>query len=232
MKAGHAMREVRGERTIWAAAIGLALVLVAGVYAGLSLLPEEGLTIEGIKTTVLGWGKWGVVGSMALMVIHSFVPFPAELVACANGMLYGPVWGTVITWSGAMLGAFTAFGISRWLGRPFVNRMIAAKQWHYVDDWAAREGWQVLLVSRFTPVIAFNLVNYAAGLTGISWWTFTWTTGIGILPMTAIMVVLGDNLERLPWWSWALLLASGLLVWLVLQRLVRRGQTHEGPSGS
>ena len=44
--------------------------------------------------------------SCLLMVLHSFVPFPAEFVAMANGMLYGPIWGTVITWSGAMLGAF------------------------------------------------------------------------------------------------------------------------------
>ena len=55
------------------------------------------------------------------MVLHSFVPFPAEVVAMANGMLYGPLWGTLITWVGAMLGAYLAFGLARWLGRPFVT---------------------------------------------------------------------------------------------------------------
>ena len=35
------------------------------------------------------------------------------------------------------------------------------------------------LFSRFLPVISFNLINYAAGLTAISWWTFSWATGIG-----------------------------------------------------
>jgi uncharacterized membrane protein YdjX (TVP38/TMEM64 family) len=31
------------------------------------------------------------------MILHSFVPFPAELIAIANGMLFGPVWGTLVT---------------------------------------------------------------------------------------------------------------------------------------
>ncbi|MEE8392980.1 MAG: redoxin family protein, partial [Rhodospirillales bacterium] len=45
-------------------------------------------------------GAWGVGASIGIMVLHSFVPFPAELVAFANGMIYGPFWGTVITWTG------------------------------------------------------------------------------------------------------------------------------------
>ena len=42
------------------------------------------------------------------MVLHSFIPFPAEFLAIANGMVFGPVLGTVITWSGAMAGALLA----------------------------------------------------------------------------------------------------------------------------
>ena len=122
---------------------------------------------------ILSWGVWGVFGSICLMILHSFVPFPAEFVAFANGMTYGPLWGTAITWSGAMLGAWIAFGLARKFGRPFVERMVAKRHWHHLDDWAAKEGWQVVLVARFIPVIAFNLINYAAGLTRLTWWQFT-----------------------------------------------------------
>ena len=41
-------------------------------------------------------------------------------------------------------------------------------------------------------MISFNLINYAAGLTAISWWTFSWATGLGILPLTFLMVAGGD----------------------------------------
>ena len=100
--------------------------------------------------------------------------------------------------------------------------MVAKRDWVVLDDWAARNGWQVVLVSRFIPVIAFNLINYAAGLTRLSWWRFLWTTGIGILPLTILMVVMGDNIESLGWESWLLLLFGGLILWFVVRPKLRR----------
>jgi uncharacterized membrane protein YdjX (TVP38/TMEM64 family) len=67
-------------------------------------------------------------------------------------------------------------------------------------------------------VIAFNLINYAAGLTKVSWWTFLWTTGVGILPLTALMVYMGSHMRSLSWeWllatSAACILVMGLAHW-------------------
>jgi uncharacterized membrane protein YdjX (TVP38/TMEM64 family) len=71
------------------------------------------------------------------------VPFPAEFLAIANGMLYGPLWGTVITWSGAMLGAWAAFGLTRFFGRPFVVHMVTRHNRQDLDAWAAVQGAQL-----------------------------------------------------------------------------------------
>jgi uncharacterized membrane protein YdjX (TVP38/TMEM64 family) len=200
---------------------GFALIIVLAIV-GFSLDWVEGLSINAFVEIIRSWGMWGVLGSVALMMIHSFVPFPAELLACANGMIYGPIWGTVITWTGAMLGAVIAFGLARQLGRPFVQRMVAKQNWATLDDWAAVNGWKVVLVSRFLPVIAFNLINYSAGLTRLTWWQFIWTTGIGILPLTVLMVVMGDNFESLGWESWIFLLIGGFVLWLVVRRKVSK----------
>ena len=86
--------------------------------------PGSSFRPSAVEELIASWGMWAVAGSIMLMVLHSFVPFPAELVAIANGMLFGPVWGTLITWTGAMLGAYLAFGLARWLGRPFVGQMV------------------------------------------------------------------------------------------------------------
>lgn len=208
-------------------AVGLTVVVASGLlWMGLS----EGFSVAYVEETIISWGGWGVAGSIGLMVIHSFVPFPAEFVAFANGMIYGPFWGTVITWTGAMLGAFVAFGLSRLLGRPFVEAMIAQKNWQMVDRWTEQQGWQILLVSRFLPVIAFNLVNYGAGLTRVSWWTFTWTTGLGILPLTTLMVMMGDHLDSIGWQAWVLMLAGGVALWLLVRlrfRLIPARQRDE-----
>lgn len=199
---------------------GLA-ILAAALVVGFGLDWGRGLSMEAFVDTIRSWGMWGVLVSIGLMVAHSFVPFPAEFLACANGVVYGLLWGTVITWIGAMLGAALAFGLARKLGRPFVARLVSKRDWSTLDDWTAEKGWQVLLFSRLIPVIAFNLINYAAGLTRVSWWQFLWTTGIGILPMTALMVALGDNIESLGWEIWLLLLIGSLLLLLLLRRVLR-----------
>lgn len=178
-------------------------------------------SVRGTEELIRSWGAWGVAGSIGLMIAHSFLPFPAEILALANGMVYGPVWGALITWTGAMIGAVTAFALVRALGRPVVRALLSHKHLHTLEHWSRERGGQALLVSRLIPVIAFNLINYAAALTEISWWTFLWATGLGILPLTIILAVLGDNVLAMPLWAWLLLGAGTVFAWVLL------GQWHK-----
>lgn len=214
------------------------LLLLVVVLDWLALLDSGPLTLDEISLApeafvelIRGWGAWGVAGSMGLMVLHSFVPFPAECLAIANGMVFGLLWGTVITWSGAMLGAWLAFGLARLLGRPFVSRMVPARHWQRIDDWSGDHGWSALLVARLIPVIAFNLINYAAGLVRVSWWTFTWTTAVGILPLTVLMVLLGERMATMPAWAWVGLVLFAFVLWRLLHRF-QRAATPETESVS
>ncbi len=219
-------------RVAW---LGLFLLGVALIAGALYIGTQTGFSAKGIEVTIQSWGAWGVFASIGLMILHSFVPFPAEFLAIANGMVYGPLWGTVVTWTGAMLGAFLAFGLARALGRPFVAMLVARKDRHLLDELVATQGGRLVLISRFVPVIAFNLVNYAAGLTRISWWTFAWATGIGILPMTTLMVVMGDRIETLAWQMWLLVGAGALILWFAFHHYfwpVRTSKSQDRPASS
>ena len=204
-------------------ALMVTLTIVGGAVLGFFLVDQmEGeISVRAFEDVIRSWGHWWVLASIDLMVLHSFVPFPAEFVALANGMLYGPVWGSVITWVGGMLGAFLAFGLSRAFGRPFVETIMARRHWQRLDDWTGEHAAQMVFLARFLPVISFNLVNYAAGLTRISWWTFGWTTGLGILPVTISMAVLGDQARSMSWYWWFVLLAVAGFGWLAIQRGLR-----------
>jgi len=207
--------------------LGLALIDMVLNRQGLLLNWWPHFSLDEVLQFIRDSGPWGVIVSLGLMVIHSFIPFPAELVAIANGMIYGSFWGIVITWSGAMMGACVAFALARKLGRPFVIKFLDQHQQGKLDVWVQHYGTGSLLFSRFIPIIAFNLINYAAGLANVGWWTFLWTTGLGILPLTIIMVIMGDQIHTLPHSVWSILLVIGLLIWLMIHHWSHRYSREE-----
>ena len=213
-----------------ALAAGLVLLIVAGLAAWY-LWPREfsvgrDFSIEGTVAQIRAWGQWAALGSIVLMVVHSFLPFPSEIITLANGMVFGPVWGSAISWVGAMLGALSTFGLVRLLGRPFVFRMLSEYQLRRLSEWSSVQGGAALLIGRLIPVIAFNLLNYAAALTGISWWTFIWATGLGILPLTVLLNVFGASILTMKAWNWVWLLLGAILIvgWLLAKLRARRKQ--------
>ena len=109
--------------------LGLALIDMVLNRQGLLLNWWPHFSLDEVLQFIRSSGSWGVI------VIHSFIPFPAELVAIANGMIYGSFWGIVITWSGAMMGACVAFALARKLGRPFVIKFLNQHQQDKLDVW-------------------------------------------------------------------------------------------------
>jgi len=218
---------VEGRRAAFAAVILAILLIATAIGAWLWLrsrgIDPTGMSAADVESLVKGWAPWTWLASIALMVLHSFVPLPAEIIALANGMLFGPWWGVVVTWIGAMLGAVLAYGLARALGRPAVRGLVPARHWARLEAIPVRAG--PLLVIRLMPVISFNLVNYAAGLLGVPLWRFLWTTALGILPIVVTMVVLGRELMAAPWWVWsAFALACVLLLGLLRLARVNTGE--------
>lgn len=224
-------------RMPWLKALGIA-ILALGILAGFVTLWRMGsdwllgidLSPAGIERLAAGWGAWAPMASILLMIAHSFVPFPAEAIAVANGMLFGPVYGTLVTWLGAMAGALLAYGIGRWLGRAAVERLVPARLHGELDRWSGYVRPGTLLAARLIPVISFNLINYGAGVAVVGLWTFLWTTALGILPLTILSVLIGHGAlgwSPVAWLVVALGVAATLLAIRGLAGRWRR-PTHGG----
>ena len=195
--AGRRSERTSAFRQFLALAALLTIVLLGLILA----LAHESILIhtDHLGAWIESLGSWGMLVIVALMVVHCFVPFPAEILALCAGAIFGTVVGTALVWTGAMIGAALSFGLARLLGRAAVVRLLSRSQTVSLDAWVADQGPVTLLISRFVPIIAFNLINYAAGLTQVSWRTFLWTTAIGILPLTTLMVYLGATMVAFQW---------------------------------
>lgn len=86
--------------------------------------------------------------------------------------------------------AVLAFGIGRALRRPMPSRGYVRQLLAYTGALVER-GSQAALVLRFIPLLPFTVFNIALGRARIGWWTFLWTTALGILPATVTLVAIG-----------------------------------------
>jgi uncharacterized membrane protein YdjX (TVP38/TMEM64 family) len=108
------------------------------------------------------------------------------------------------------------------LGRDVVRTLISTRQADALDRWAEDQGTIALLISRFIPVISFNLVNYAAGLTKVRVWTFIWTSALGIIPMTVLSTYLGSQMKTMDWPMLLTLSATGIVVVVLGHRYAKK----------
>ena len=193
----------RGER-YWhrmRQAIALGLCVAIGVVVVATPLGAQlrGLlqdpTIEPFQQWLSLHASWVPLLLIVCMIAHTLVPLPAELLAIAAGMILGPVWGFLTIWLGAMLGAYFGFFLARAFGYEWVRRLANHERLQRLQGWIDRTDIPLLIALRLIPVISFNLVNFALGVTAVSWWRFTWTTAIGISPLTAATVGFGAHLH-------------------------------------
>ena len=156
----------------------------------------EGVFSE-IEVWLAGLGLWSYVVAPLVMTFVAVLPIPAEAPAMANGMLFGPVVGSLITWTGAMAGAWISYEIARAWGRVAAERMVSKAGLDRVDQLVDGAGWWGMLLLRLVPLVAFTALNWGAGLFLISRWRFLWTTAIGIVPGAIIFTTSGVGLEAL-----------------------------------
>lgn len=153
--------------------------------------------IEAIKDYILSFGALAPLVSMLLMMFQSIVaPLPAFVITFANAWVFGWAQGAFYSWTGAMLGAILCFYISRFLGRPVAEKLVTATALKKMDGFFEEYGNYTILICRLVPFISFDVVSYAAGLTGMSVWSFLVATGIGQLPATIVYSFVGGSLGK------------------------------------
>ena len=166
------------------------------------------LDVETLHATIRGYGAWAPLASIGLMIIHSFLPFPLEILAIANGLVFGLWGGICVTWVSMVLASWVGYAVAR-LSRPLVLRLVSGERLARVEGWVANHSALELLAVRLVPVFSFNLLNLGLGLLRVPLWRFTWTTAMGIIPNVVLAVLAGQLLTVGPW-AWAII--GGVIV--------------------
>ncbi len=116
---------------------------------------------------------------------------PGTVLSVAAGALFGLFEGSAVVFAGATLGASLAFLLARTVARDLVARRVeASARFRAVDRAIGEQGLRIVLLLRLSPVFPFNLLNYALGLTGVSF-RDNLIGCLGMLPGTVLYVYLG-----------------------------------------
>lgn len=213
----------------------LLIIAVASIVAGLVIDFAVGRAISLDPERIGEWlddlGFWAPTAYMVILALAVVVsPIPSVPLDIAAGLAFGLFWGVIYTLIGAEVGGLVAFGLARWLGRPWLARRLPAGAMARIDELAERLGGRALLVMRLLPVFNFDWVSYAAGLTTISTRVFAVATFVGMIPPVIAIVAVGATLPNRPALSATIFGGLVLMVFVpILVALLPRGRRSTVP---
>ena len=143
------------------------------------------------------WAKgMGATGGAIYAVFYiagTALFFPGLPLTLGAGFLYGAVIGTLVVSPASVAGATLAFLIARYLARDWVTRRIKKyPQAAAMDRAIEKNGFKAVVLLRLQPVLPFNILNYALGLTSIRLRDYMLASWIGMFPATVLYVYLGS----------------------------------------
>lgn len=169
--------------------VGFGLVLLA-LCLGWLLLPLREW-MDGLQRWLLGLGAWGVVIFTLILMVATFLPMPDWPLPIVAGYVFG-VWAFALVYVGIAAPSMVAFLAARHLARDRIRAFLVRRpKYQAIDKIVGREGWKVVVLLRLSPVVPFNLQNYALGVTAIPFWQYVAATLVGIIPGIAVYVYFG-----------------------------------------
>jgi uncharacterized membrane protein YdjX (TVP38/TMEM64 family) len=157
---------------------------------------ETGFNPQEFLRQTLQWVQdLGAVGAIAFILIYilsTVAFFPGTVLTLGAGVVFGVVVGSLYVLIGATIGAIAAFLIGRYVARGWVSEKIQGNQkFQAIDEAVGREGLKIVFLTRLSPAFPFVLLNYAYGVTKVSFKDYV-IGSIGMIPGTVMYVYIGS----------------------------------------
>ena len=219
-----------------------AILFVLFIIAAISIIRfapvKEYFTKEALGRFLDAAGFWAPLIFMFVYAAGICLFLPGTLLTAIGAAIFGPYWGFVYVWIGAMIGASVAFWIGRTLGREFTASMIGDRLKKY-DDAIERNGFATVLYLRLV-YFPFTPMNFGMGLTKVRFWDYFFGTGLGIIAGTFIFTFFIGTLKEV-WagghWgnliSFKVFFSVGLFIFsLFIPKIINKFRERNSPFGN
>ncbi|PSO84662.1 MAG: TVP38/TMEM64 family protein [Cyanobacteria bacterium QH_9_48_43] len=170
----------------------LLLAIICIVATALVMYFIGGIDPEQLQARLEQAGVWAPVIYIAFYVVATVLVLPSTALNLTGGAIFGPWIGTLWTSIGAIIAAILAFAFTRTVGREMIAKRLAG-HWQVMDAEIRLAGLFYMFAIRLLPIIPYGLVNFAAGLTSISFRDYILGTTLGTVPGVLPFVLLGSS---------------------------------------
>ncbi len=205
-----------------AGAIALAVALAA-VLLGRLLQGDGGFDPESLMAAARNT-PWAPFLTLGVFIVLGQTGFPQFVMIAAAVMVFGPVGGFVLSWTGTMISSSLGFLLGHLFGGELLRRF-GGTRLNGVSERLGRHGILSILVLRNVPAGPFVAVNMMAGLSHISYRKFVIGTALGIVPKMTFIALFGASFSSLaqdPNIVTLAVLAAIAMVWIGAMVWLRR----------
>jgi uncharacterized membrane protein YdjX (TVP38/TMEM64 family) len=167
-------------------AVFLGVAVAVAVFIG----PRQAEIVEFVE-------EFGILAPLAGAVAYavlSVLLIPGSLLSLAAGYVFGALVGTAVAVIGGIVGATASFAISRTVARGPVRRLTSDRRERF-DRWLERHGAMAFAYVRVIPGVPYQVVNYVAGVTGVSTQHYVIGSALGLVPGAVVYAALGGTLH-------------------------------------
>lgn len=205
---------------LWVAAVG-------GVWF---YTRQTGLTALEMVQAIIRFASdsvWGLVVYVIAYAIRPLTLFPSVLLSVAAGIIFGPLWGTILAVLGSNASASIGFFLGYFIGKDILNLKNTNHPFNTYIDRMRQNSFETILTMRLL-FLPYDTVGIFAGAMRIRWLPFALATVLGGFAGTLSFVLFGASIEgefigQTPEFQpWTLLLAVTLFAFsLLLSRFIR-----------
>lgn len=174
------------KKRLWAG-----LAVASCLFVIISRMPLATI-ISQANSWIASQGAWAIPVFMAIYIVAAVFGIPNIVLILAAGTLFGLAEGVVSASIADTLSIAACFVIGQTVGRRWLTKVLKAdSRFHKLDRVFAKKGWTIVLLTRLSPVLPSNILNYGFSLTKIDFWQYLFFSWLGMLPVIFTYVYIG-----------------------------------------
>lgn len=163
----------------------------------LIVLLGSALPLQAWLAAMKGWlvtlGPSAMPAFVLIYLLATVLGLPNLLLILIAGTVFGLLRGIAVVSIADTLGAIACFLVGRTIARQRIKKWISKRpQFARLDQAVGKKGWKILLLTRLSPLVPSNVLNYGFSCTKVNFWQYCFYSWLGMLPVISLYVYLGS----------------------------------------